>query len=521
MLAEHQQHDRTSIVRSVKVAKIHHVYDSPSGGASTYHEKMIASPPTDKEGIQPKITEQFQTDFTNMIQHLIISDQHRRLTAIDPNLQSLVSRVITRIPPLNNESWRAQGMITNLPPALFGARRQATELLRRMLYNEYTLSSPDKFQSDPLLNWHNFCRSIGKEFHANKLQDTHGVYTLYTSTHGIANRLFYVLGSEICSTTRTLSLFGSPARIVRVRNPLQRDKLSTNIIQLLSQATNFYTNECITITSACIQDSNQAIQTFPQIPGFRGFGIVPATKRTPSQIQLFLKKHSEQPVPSSINSNSMDEIKCLLPPDISNIILKPPQPRYTKEPSDSLEMLIRTIEDIEEFKGEVANFFNAPNIYAPPSINNQTTTLPTNNSTNAVSTLSEATQNSKPPDATASPNTSNTTPLREPSDDKLGHHLRPRGGIGRGLLGQRGGRLHHDRGGRGGQGRGWRSSHSGTNDREPDKTTAETLKAETTSPTMKVKIAAPDLGNGAAETPANGSKSNREQTATNQLIPLG
>ncbi|MGH7974414.1 MAG: hypothetical protein ACREBR_02715, partial [bacterium] len=350
MIAEHQQHNNTSIVRSVKVSKIHHVYDSPSGGTSTYHVKIIANPPTDKDGIQPKVTEQFQTDSTNMIHHLIITDHHRRLTAIDPSLQSFASRVVTRIPPLNNGSWRAQGMVTNLPPRLFGERRQATELLRRMLYNEYTVSSPGKLKSDPLLNSHTFCRSIGIEFHANKLQDTHGVYTLYTSTHSIANRLFYVLGSETSSTTRTLSLFGSPARIVRVRSPQQQDKLSTQIIQLLTQATDFYVNECITITSACIQHSDQAIQTFPQIPGFRGFGVVPATRRTSSQIQLFLKKHLEQSITSSINSNSIEEIKCLLSPDIGDIILKPPQPRYTEEPGDSLEILTRTMEDIEEFK---------------------------------------------------------------------------------------------------------------------------------------------------------------------------
>ncbi|MGH7955256.1 MAG: hypothetical protein ACREOZ_04775, partial [Gloeomargaritales cyanobacterium] len=242
--------------------------------------------------------------------------------------------------------------------------------------------------------------------------------------------------------------------------------------------------------------------------------LLPATKRTPSQIQLFLKKHLEQSITSSINSNSIEEMKCLLSPDIGDIILKPPQPRYTEEPGDSLEILTRTMEDIEEFKSEVAGFFNAPIISAPIA-NSQTKTSPTNNTTGTVSSLSKATENSKPSNATAMSSTSKTTPLRGSNDGKLGQHLRPRGGIGRGgILGQ-GGRLHHVCGGRGEQSRGWRSFHSGTNDGGSNKTAADTLDAEKTSHTMEAEEIT------AAETPASGSKSSTEQTATNQLKTLG
>ncbi|MGH7973964.1 MAG: hypothetical protein ACREBR_00460 [bacterium] len=386
------------------------MYDSPSGGNSTFHVRLLTHPPFDNS--DKSRTEQFLADTTNIVHSITINDSHRRLTTTDSALQAFAFRVTTRIPPLNNSSWKPQGIVSNLPPAVFGDRRHATELLRRMLYHEYVETASVKDQTDPLLTWHYFCRSIGIEYHAHKLQGTHGVYTLYTSTNNIANSFFDVLGSQTSSTTRTLSLFGSPACIIRIKSPLQWEKFSPDIIQLLDQATEFYSAECITLTSPCIQSSTEAIQKFPQIPGFRGFGLVPATKRSPAQVQLYIKQHPKSCITSSIVSNNIDELQALFSTEVSEIILKQPIPRQSGGPFDSPAAIARTKECIEEFRDVLANFFHAPVTAAtanPP---------PPDGSKAPVSSLSKAAKTSTPPGTASNSRTTPTSkltrlPLRE------------------------------------------------------------------------------------------------------------
>ncbi|MGH7955036.1 MAG: hypothetical protein ACREOZ_03660, partial [Gloeomargaritales cyanobacterium] len=150
LLSTHKFTYPSTTLHRVTVGSINHVYDAPSGGSSTFHIRLIATPPA---AASSDTARKFIHDTTATIHSITITDSHQRLILNDAALTTFAKRVTTRIPPVNNRSCKAQGIITNLPPSIFGDRRQATELLRQMLHKQYvTLSKKKKIKGDPMLD---------------------------------------------------------------------------------------------------------------------------------------------------------------------------------------------------------------------------------------------------------------------------------------------------------------------------------------------------------------------------------
>ncbi|MGH7955037.1 MAG: hypothetical protein ACREOZ_03665 [Gloeomargaritales cyanobacterium] len=147
----------------------------------------------------------------------------------------------------------------------------------------------------------------------------------------MANRLFFTLQSDNPIISDLLTLFGSPAQIIRIQSTATRDIFAPQIIDLLEQASSIYSNY-ITISSACFRTTSDAIEAYSQIPGYRGFGVVPASKSSPSQIRLFLSKGTDQPITTNINSNNHEEIQASLPSSLHHIVTQLAPKRFTSQP---------------------------------------------------------------------------------------------------------------------------------------------------------------------------------------------